>query len=439
MRPRSVPLCALLASLALVPAPAVSDAPPATVESNCAGTSTGMIPIDDLGAAFYQGAQGGLYAGGSNHRPVAHNSAGVDIANALTPLDTLGHPSGAGRVVIVSIGMSNCTQEFSAFVPKCASDPQKRSNVVAIDCAEGGQTASIIRNPSAAFWDTVATRLRAQRSSPLQAQVVWFKEANANPTGNFATSSAALAADIAGAIRTLKAKLPNVKLCYLTSRIYAGYATSTLNPEPYAYESGFAVKNVIEEQISGVDSLNFDANVGAVEAPWLSWGPYLWADGLTPRSDGLTWACADFNSSDGTHPSASGRDKVADSLLAFFRVDETTAPWYRTGSTAVPLAAPGVEAAVLSLRARPVPASADVALILGASGASGPVQGDWRLVIVDAAGRRVRDLGSGVFAAGTASARWNLRDDRGRRVGAGVYWARAESAGVTARARIVVR
>lgn len=59
----------------------------------------------------------------------------------------------------------------------------------------------------------------------------------------------------------------------------------------------------------------------------LLWGPYLWADGLTPRADGLTWACADFRD-DGTHPSESGRAKVAGMLMGFFAGDATSASWF---------------------------------------------------------------------------------------------------------------
>src|SRR5207245_2684160 len=108
--------------------------------------------------------------------------------------------------------------------------------------------------------------------------------------GGFPAATDTLLRNLGTVIRILEDKLPNVKLAYLTSRIYAGYASSTLNPEPYAYESGFAVKWLIDAQIAGVDSLNWNANVGPVEAPWLSWGPYLWADRVTPRRHGLPWA-----------------------------------------------------------------------------------------------------------------------------------------------------
>src|SRR5262249_41290842 len=158
-------------------------------------------------------------------------------------------------------------------------------------------------------------------SSRAQAQVVWLKEARRGPTEGWPAATDSLRNDLGTIVRIIKQKLPHVRLLYLSSRIYAGYATSLLNPEPSAYEAGFAVKQLVEAQIDGVDSLAYAPPVGDPRAPWMAWGPYLWADGLTPRSDGLTWQCGDFQS-DGTHPSTSGRDKVAHALLAFFRSDE---------------------------------------------------------------------------------------------------------------------
>ena len=61
-----------------------------------------------------------------------------------------------------------------------------------------------------------------------------------------------------------------MKLAYLSSRTYGGYATTPLNPEPYAYESAFAVKWLIKQQIKGDSALNCDPSNDPIKAPWLS-------------------------------------------------------------------------------------------------------------------------------------------------------------------------
>jgi PKD repeat protein len=87
------------------------------------------------------------------------------------------------------------------------------------------------------------------------------------------------------------------------------------------------VRWTIEDQLKGSANLNFDPKKGAVVAPWIAWGPYLWADGTNPRSDGFVWLCSDLEA-DFTHPSASGRHKVAHELLAFFKTHPTATPWF---------------------------------------------------------------------------------------------------------------
>lgn len=396
---------------------------------NCAAPPTGFTPLTDLGTGTYQGVEGGLYPGGANHRPDAHEAAGLAIAQALAPLDTLGQPDAThGRVVLISIGMSNCTMEFSAFVPKARSFAGRNPRLLPIDCALGGQSVDRIVDPNASYWDTVATRLRAHGSSPLQPQAVWIKEAIANPRGDFAASTDTLQRGLATVVRLIHLKLPNVKLVYITSRIYAGYATTTLNPEPYAYQSGFAVRGVIAEQLAGVDSLNFDSTRGPVEAPWLAWGPYLWADGTNPRADGFTWPCSMFQA-DGTHPAAAGQSLVADSLLAFFSHDDTAAPWFdAAAASASPAPAHG-----LALAVAPNPARRDVAFTLQL-----PDGARWRLELLDGAGRRVRVFGSGAAAGGRVALRWDGRDARGQLVPPGVYVARL-SAGTRSVTRLVTR
>ncbi|HEV8113884.1 MAG TPA: hypothetical protein VGR31_14000 [Planctomycetota bacterium] len=294
---------------------------------NCANTSTGLVPINDLGAGMYQGVQGGLYPGGSNVRPFAHTVGGMAQAAAIVPRDAAGNPNANGRIVFLSIGMSNCTQEFSRFVQLSNVDSQKASSVLAVDGAQGGQTASIIMDPNAPFWTVVMQRLAAAGVTAEQVQAIWFKEADANPTLGWPMYAVNLKGEFEAILQVIHSKFPNSRQCYVASRIYAGYATSMLNPEPYAYEQGFSCKWTIEDQMNGVSWLNYDPAHGPVAAPWVDWGTYNWADGLLPRSDGLTWACADFQP-DGTHPSDSGREKVAQALLQFVRTEPTAASWY---------------------------------------------------------------------------------------------------------------
>jgi hypothetical protein len=81
--------------------------------------------------------------------------------------------------------------------------------------------------------------------------------------------------------------------------------------------------------MNGEARLNADPNRGAVNAPVLLWGPYLWAHGTTARkSDGLAWEASDYGEVDGMHPSAAGKRKVAEMLLKFFKTDASARGWF---------------------------------------------------------------------------------------------------------------
>lgn len=290
----------------------------------CSVTSVGLTPLTDLGGGLYQGQPGGLYPGGANTRPAAHEAAGVAIARGIGPRDRDGGPSAAGRYVLISIGMSNTTQEFSRFKPMADGDSQKDPRLAIVDGAQGGITGTDWANPGCSCWTTLAQRLSSAGVSNLQVASAWIKLAERQPQG-WPGAAQILKNNLVTVARLLRQRFPNLQLAYLSSRIYAGYATTMLNPEPYAYQSGFSVRWAIEDQLAG--ALNFDAARGAAIAPWLAWGPYLWADGMKGRSDGLTWACDELQA-DGTHPSPTGARKVAQMLLEFFRTDVTAREWY---------------------------------------------------------------------------------------------------------------
>src|SRR5436853_7867608 len=72
-----------------------------------------------------------------------------------------------------------------------------------------------------------------------------------------------------------------------------------------------------------VDPRAGDLNYNSV-APWIAWGAYLWADGTTPRSDGLVWLQSDFETKDYTHPAQSAEQKGGPMLLNFFKTSSVT-------------------------------------------------------------------------------------------------------------------
>jgi hypothetical protein len=314
--------------------------PPATA-------STGLIPLTDLGANKYKGEDGGLYGGGSNEPPAEHRAAVEKQLKLVQPLDADGNPARDGKIVLLSVGMSNTTMEFQAFKRKADTDPQKSPRVVIVDGAQGGRVASVWARGAEGIpaginlskeaaqkvdpWPVVDQRLKAAAVSPQQVQVAWIKHAQAGPSrqGEFPKHAEILAENTILTLQKLHERFPNVRVAYLSSRIYAGYATTALNPEPYAYEGGFAMRWVVQRQIKGDPRLNFDSDKGVVKAPAVLWGPYLWADGIKPRQqDEIVWLEDDVVPSDRTHPSDSGREKVANLLLDFLHNDPLASCWY---------------------------------------------------------------------------------------------------------------
>ena len=304
--------------------------PPPAFAANCGQISVGFVPLNDLGMDSHLGSQGGLYPNGGNQIPAAHAQAGLDIAQTIQPLNNVGQLDEMnGRIVLLSIGMSNTSQEFQAFMSLAQSDPLLADSVEVVNGAQGGKSAEFVSNPDDEFWTVLDQRLTTSGVTPQQVQVIWLKEARSSvdPNEVFPTDAEILQDQLRDIVQIAKTRFPNLKIAYLSSRIYAGYASTELSPEPEAYQSGFAVKWLIEAQIDGDPELNYDPMQGSVLAPWLAWGPYLWADGTIPRSDGLIWLCSDFVD-DGTHPSGSGAAKVAGMLQTFFRAEVTAVPWY---------------------------------------------------------------------------------------------------------------
>ncbi|MBZ5705683.1 MAG: hypothetical protein LAN63_10035 [Acidobacteriia bacterium] len=132
----------------------------------------------------------------------------------------------------------------------------------------------------------------------------------------------------------------------------SGTQAGCLSPEPYSYESGFAVQRLIVAQINqDAQVQNNDPYSGTVtyrnngtgSTPWFDWGPYLWADADNPRPDGLFWCdtistsprciqqgfpdlrfgdlddpgLSEFYWGDHVHPTVPGAGKVAGQIITW--------------------------------------------------------------------------------------------------------------------------
>lgn len=285
------------------------------------------VPISSLVGGSYMGFEGGLYDG-TNVMPAAHASAA---------------PVLSGPVVMLSLGMSNARQFW------CSGSGQVSSNG---PCDAVSFMASNSAVPSvdfcnyaanfhtAPFWTGIAPRGNyGWGTSPptgdrlgqcgltnADPDVVWVQLANnmqqlpgpALPDPN--ADAYRMVEQFGDMLRKMSVEMPNVRQVFFSPRRHAECASpSSVNPEPYAYETGWAIKWLIGAQITQRASNQVDPRAGDLlgAVPWIDWGPYLWDD---------SEPCSTF--SDGIHPNNVGRTIVSAALDDFFNASAQTG-WYR--------------------------------------------------------------------------------------------------------------
>jgi len=287
---------------------------------------TGNIPLSALGTDTYQGFEGGLYAEGLNTPPVAYAAAALAASGEVVPRNVDGLEDPEGKILFLSIGMSNASQEFKMFERQADALPDVNPSVVLVNSAQAEESAGDIAQPSAEYWSHVDDRVAAVGSAE-QVQVCWIREQiYSTEPSVFPDHAEELAGYLATIAAILKGRFPNLQLCYLSNGTYGDYVANSPAPtEPEYYESGFGEKWAIERRIELFEQGEDDG------IPFLLWGPDLWADGPVPRAgDGLVWLPEDFEP-DGQHPSLSGEAKVAQQLGRFF-LNEPTAAWFTAPS-----------------------------------------------------------------------------------------------------------
>lgn len=310
-----------------VAAPTGSDC--SNIDWDIVDTNTAIVPVTDLGTGTYLGTEGGLYLDGSNVMPSTHDADGLNFAQDVVPRDPSGFPSSTGKIGVLSIGMSIAYDNFQTFTIDATADPSVNPALVMVPGAQPRVGAKDWAQLTFPAWNAIFDYFLPQTGlTSRQVQVAWVEAVDSQPSGSFPEDMTSLQSHLESTAQNLHTLFPNLKLAFFNSREYGGYSnglpgSGTNDPEPYAYESAYAVRGMIQDQINGVSSMSY------ANAPWVAWGPYTWANGMIARNDGLVWTCQNFEA-DGTHTSqpGGGTERVANQMMNFFKTTDVTMPWF---------------------------------------------------------------------------------------------------------------
>lgn len=312
--------------------------PSIRAQVQCYNDSTGLIPLIDLGADYYLGKQGGLYPGGSNLIPSGHLKAGQKIAKGIKPLDTLGNVDWInGKVVFLGMGASTAGNTWNHFVDIVDTAAGLNPCMQVINACLGAKGLEIMNDTTYNNWywtDNIMPKIRMKGSTPAQVQAVWVKTASkVDTTMIFPSQPEGIADKYEILMGVLHNRFPNLKMVFISGFFYGGYADTLKEfydvvSEPGSYWNSFAVKWVVERQIMGDPDLKFTGPTK--RSPFIAWGPYVWADGNNPNSEGLFWNCeADFAwDGGGYHLTNLGKDKEAHLLLTWAKNNPVVKRWF---------------------------------------------------------------------------------------------------------------
>lgn len=328
-------------SLAL--AAAILVTPSLKAQVQCDNDTSNFVSLVDLQTGYYLGLyQGGLYPGGSNFLPASHRADGLAIAKAIKPLDTLGNVDWEnGKVIFAGMGASTAGNSWDHFVDIVDTASGLNPCMRAINACLGAKGLDIMIDTAVNGWywyDEILPKIEYYNSSRYQVQVAWIKSASkADTILEFPLFPNAIADKYEALMPILLDTFPNIKLVFISGFFYGGYADPLKEfydvvVEPGSYWTNFAVKWVIERQITGDPDLAFKGP--GRRSPWIAWGPHVWADGMRANEwDGLQWNCEDDFAWDGGgyHLTNTGKKKEADLLFTWAKTNPVTRRWFLDG------------------------------------------------------------------------------------------------------------
>lgn len=271
-----------------------------------------MIPLVDPGG-------GGLYKTGLNTPPEEHRRIGIELGRLIEKLDKNGRPDPKGKkVMLLGPGMSNTKRKAKGFTEVIRAEYQRRRDFTLFDACLFGRDLTYLFNNWPEYESWLLGRFANERIniSPLQVQAMWWTNSVKGQSKPKEETIYEAQLYYEFVLNKAKQLFPNLRQVFVSSSGCSFYSKKPhLRREPNAGWEGEGVRNFVDTHL-------FEDDI------YVDWGPYMWADGPTPRRfDGLSWLPQHFEI-DGLHPSPAGSAVWGQHLFRFFRDNPATAGWF---------------------------------------------------------------------------------------------------------------
>lgn len=312
----------------------------------------------------------GLYSNHSQVMPSAHKTEGLAWANTIEVRDLAGNPNASGRVVFLGLGGSDvsemfCTEAddnppiFAGGNPVCT--PRSLSGRVQLSesdfvepmltkivngaypnqyAGDFSQEDEPVFGGVNGNYDRIRDRVLGGYINPLsenQVQALYIQLANESPVASLPDRHAdavELMVRLGNVLRLARERYPNLRVALLSGRPYSPAGVAHAPNEPFAYETGLAVKWLIQAQVEQmandgtvVDTRAGDLDYEAGAAPWIAWGPYLGNHPTPSQKVGARFTNGDFDNAPNGFFSDRGEAKASLLLLHHVSFSPFTKCW----------------------------------------------------------------------------------------------------------------
>lgn len=305
-------------------------------QKDCNKSNADFVPLTDLGNAVFRGYSGGLYPNGSNKASGIYLQDIQSRAYGIKALDSNGLASSSGKIVFIGVGASNPRTEFAAFQQMLDTFKNINPDLITVNTCIGGQGVQKMNDPADNYWKSAQHMFDSMQVHPNQVQVAWIETENTQKGDSiFPGAPLSLVQDLRVLLQTMKQKYPNLKLCFMSARAYAGWASGGTGKGleyPRDYYNGWACKWLIDSAAAGNAGFVYTGNTPDIPMPVYS--TYMWTNKGDVRNDGFSINCSTDIGNDGLHLSAAGEQKLGKQIFDFFSRDVSSTPWFLASGSA---------------------------------------------------------------------------------------------------------